>query len=430
MLRNLRIPVFDFVSSLSRVMDLMDTAIVDHHLRTAYIALKIAQQAGFPPEAQREIVLAGALHDIGAFHFGERLRLLEFETDVTNQHAEAGYHLLRIFEPFRPIADIVRFHHVPWNNGQGAMSRGEPVPMECHVLHLSDRIAAAIRSDEPVLRQAAGIRQQVEARSGQQFVPELVKAFCELASMEYFWLEATSTALESILRRSILPTWLEVDMTSLTQFAYLLCRIIDFKSEFTATHSSGIAACAVALARYAGFSEQEQQTMRIAAYLHDLGKLAVPAEILEKPGALTDEEHEVMLGHVYYTYDILDRIDGLETITEWSSLHQERMDGQGYPFRRNGSQLPLGARILAVADVFTALTETRPYRDPIPKEEAVEVLRRLAGDSKLDGRVVDILAEHLNEIDSARALAQQAALKDYREFAEAVAVTGARGRTC
>ncbi len=420
MFRKPHIPLFDFVWSLSRVMDLMDTNVVDHHLRVAYITLSVATQAGIPADSRRHAVLAAALHDVGAFHFSKRLHLLQFDAEDLNQHAEAGYLLLRMFEPFAEMAEMVRYHHVPWNDGEGKLWRGNSVPLESHLIHLADRIAVAIPTDQPVLRQVNAIRDKIVERSGKAFVPGFVEAFCALAPREYFWLEATSTSLEPILRRRLPPQWIEIEPTRLTHFAHLLCRIIDFKSEFTAAHSSGVASSAVALARYAGFSEYEQELMKIAAYLHDLGKLAIPAEILEKPGEFTSEEREVMRSHVYYTYEVLSRIEGLETITEWSSLHQERINGKGYPFHYNGEELGLGARILAVADVFTALTEERPYRPAIPREKAISLLRDMAEKGELDGHVMEILFRHWEEIDGLRAAGQQAALKEYREFVEAL----------
>jgi len=416
MIRNPRIELFEFISSISRVMDMMDTAVVDHHLRTAYIALRIAAEAGLPPERQRLVSLSAALHDIGAFHFKERLRLINFETEKPHEHAEAGYQLLQMFDPFRDIAEVVRFHHVPWENGGGSIFRGWPVPSESHILHLADRIAVSIASDEPVLRQVKAIEERIAQHTNSRFVPEWVEAFQRVAAAEYFWLEATSSSLERILRQTIPKQSLDMNLERLTQFAYLLCRVIDFKSEFTATHSSGVAASAVALADYAGFSRQEQDMMRVAAFLHDLGKLAIPAEILEKPDKLTDEERDVMMGHVYYTFEILSHIEGLELITAWSSMHQERLDGTGYPFHHSAEDLPLGARVLAVADVFTALTEDRPYRAGMRKDDALRILHDMAAKSSLDARIVCTLADHFDEIDALRSEAQETAEREYDEF--------------
>jgi len=202
-----------------------------------------------------------------------------------------------------------------------------------------------------------------------------------------------------------------------------LYRIIDFKSEFTATHSSGVAAVGRSLATLVGFSRQECRMFEIAAYLHDLGKLAVPSEILEKRERLTQAEWGVMRTHAYYTYQILSPIEALNLVASWSSLHQERLDGSGYPFHVGEDDLPLGARVMAVADVFTGITENRPYRKGMAREEALGVLHGMVAKGELDARLVSLLETHFDAISRAREEAQAEAVREYGAFREAL--TGA-----
>lgn len=420
MFRRQQLDLFDFIASLSRTMDLMDSAVVAHHFRVAYIALRLAEELGLSVERRRNILWAGMLHDIGAFYFHERLHLLESEIESAHQHAEAGCLLLKIFKPFSEMATLVRFHHVPWENGKGALFHNVVVPEDSHVLHLADRIASRVPALPIIPRDGRDKILEIANQSGERFIPENVEAFLRLAEKEFFWLEMLSPSMENILRRAIPSLWIDLQSDLLTDFAYLLCRLIDFKSHFTATHSSGVAASAVTLAAHIGFSRKEQQTMRIAAYLHDLGKLAVPAEIIEKPGRLSAEERDVMMGHVYFTYDILSRIDGFETVTAWSSLHQERMDGSGYPFHFREDDLPLGARVMAVADVFTAITEDRPYRKGMPADQARHSMEQLAKRGALDARIVGVLLDNFDEINGAREAAQRAAAQEYEEYVRAL----------
>jgi HD-GYP domain-containing protein (c-di-GMP phosphodiesterase class II) len=226
--------------------------------------------------------------------------------------------------------------------------------------------------------------------------------------------------MESVLRRNLSFQFAEIDMDGLLELSRLICRIIDFKSAFTATHSSGVTAAGGALARLAGFSALECRLLEIAAYLHDLGKLAVPSEILEKPGKLSAAEWRVMRTHVYYTYQILDSIEALEVVASWGALHQERLNGTGYPFRYTGEELPLGARIMAVADVFTSLTENRPYRDAMNREDATRALRDMSSGGELDGSIVDLLLGRYAEMDSCRAFAQAEAVREYDRFRTAL----------
>jgi HD-GYP domain-containing protein (c-di-GMP phosphodiesterase class II) len=264
------------------------------------------------------------------------------------------------------------------------------------------------------------IRRHIAEGKGDRFVPEHVDAFLRLAARDYIWLEAASDIIPSILKRNVGFKNQGIDIDALLEFARLICRIVDFKSEFTATHSSGVAATATALGRWVGFSEQECLMLEIAAYLHDLGKLAIPSEILEKPGKLTTDEWQLMRTHVYYTYRVLEPIDALNVITSWGALHQERLNGTGYPFRYKEEDLPLGARIMAVADVFTAITEDRPYRKGMSKETALAVLEDMAERGELDSSIVAVLAKNFDETNELRAAAQVKAIQEYEAFRAAL----------
>ena len=181
-----------------------------------------------------------------------------------------------------------------------------------------------------------------------------------------------------------------------------MSRIIDFRSPFTAMHSAGVAASARELARLAGMTEEECRMMEIAGYLHDIGKLRVPNEILEKPGRLTEEEFNIVKEHPYYTRLILMDVDGFERIANWAGYHHEKLSGSGYPFHWEAEYLDLGARIMAVADIFSAITEVRPYRKGMDREQALAVMRENVANGSVCGEVVKLLEAHYDEIDAAR----------------------------
>ena len=418
--RELHVSLFDLVAPLAKTVDMMSPAVADHHMRVAYLAFRICEELDLPADETFNITVAGALHDIGAFSLNERLDLLEFEELKPTQHSVAGYELLKDFAPFAAMAPLIKYHHVRWENGKGERRGGEIVPRGSHILHLADRVAVLIPKERGGLGRVSSICETIAGRSGDVFVPEFVDAVLQLAKRDHIWLEATSDSVERILRRSLAPQTYELNVDELLAFSRLMCKVIDFKSEFTATHTSGLAATALALARILGFSDDECTMMQMAAYLHDLGKLAVPLEILEKPAKLTDEEWPIMRSHVYYTYQILDPIDSFETITSWSALHQERLDGSGYPFGYSAEKIPEGARVMAVADVFTGITEDRPYRKGMDEDQARAVLRGMAERNKLDADVVRTLLEHFDELNNVRTEAQERAVREYRDFQAAL----------
>jgi HD-GYP domain-containing protein (c-di-GMP phosphodiesterase class II) len=410
------VPLFYLVLCLSEAVDLIDPVLNGHHKRVAYIAYAIGLEMGLTSQEQDKLILAGLVHDCGALSLTERLDLLEFEHHRPNEHAELGYYLLKEFEPLSAEAQIVRYHHARWNQGQGSKSNGHEVPIGAHVVHLADRVAVLVNNQEEILGQAKRIREQIVGQSGRMFVPELVDIFSDLAAKEHFWLDATSSIIGSILARRTRLATVELSPAQLFSFAKLICQLIDFRSRFTATHSSGIAASASTLAKLVGFSERECHMMKVAGYFHDLGKLAVPTEILEKPGKLTEEEFSIIRSHTYHTYTILESIGDLDVINAWASFHHERLDGNGYPFHHKGGDLSLGSRIMAVADVLTAITEDRPYRQGMTHDEALNVLRRMAKDSALDSDIVSTLELHYDDVNSVRISKQAAAAKEYEEF--------------
>lgn len=407
-------------------MDLVSPALVDHHKRVAYIAASIAATLGASRREQHDLLVAGMLHDIGALSLRERLAILRFEEPDLELHAERGYALLAGFEPmpgfapFASVAPLIRFHHVPWHDGLGARSRGEDVPAGSHILHLADRVAVLLDIDRPPLIQAQEITEKIAEHAGSVFAPELVRAFQTLATKEYFWLDAASPSLDLVLARWIRGATVDLDLAGLSALSRLFSEIIDFRSPFTAAHSSGVAATAEALAAMMGFSETECRVMRIAGGLHDLGKLAVPVEILEKPGPLTAGEYRIVKTHTFYTYRVLESIPGLETINQWGAYHHERLDGNGYPFHLTAADLPLGSRIVAVADTFAALTEDRPYRKGMAPEDALALVREKVQENALDGSVVAKLESHFAELNALRQAAQAEAARQFAQIREAL----------
>ncbi|HAA88981.1 MAG: Metal dependent phosphohydrolase [Thermoanaerobacterales bacterium 50_218] len=167
-----------------------------------------------------------------------------------------------------------------------------------------------------------------------------------------------------------------------------LCNAIDAKDSFTGGHGQRLVEMALALARELGCSEQECEDIRWAAVLHDVGKIGVPDGILSKPGSLTDEEWQLMRKHPVLGYQILSPISALKNAARYVRHHHERFDGRGYSDGLKGEEIPLGARIIAVADTYVAMTEDRIYRKGCSHQEALAELQRCSG-TQFDPKVVE-----------------------------------------
>ena len=189
---------------------------------------------------------------------------------------------------------------------------------------------------------------------------------------------------------SIADAWTTEPRAPHTTFDVLqgLVLAIDRKDRYTKLHSEDVAVYALFLADRLGLSEDVQASLRIAALLHDVGKIGIPDDILRKPGRLTPHEYEIVKQHVALGDLIVRDIPDLEHVREGVRYHHERWDGQGYMVGLAGNNIPLIARILAVADAFSAMTTSRPYRKASSAEAALEELRAVAG-TQLDAALVD-----------------------------------------
>lgn len=160
------------------------------------------------------------------------------------------------------------------------------------------------------------------------------------------------------------------------------------RDHYTGAHSEDVAALACRVARFLGLPEDEVDQIGAAARVHDLGKIAIPDEILFKEDRLTDAEWEVIKQHPVRSAELLKGIEVYDGAIEIIEHHHEHWDGSGYPKGLKGEQIPLGARILALADIYNALITDRPYRKAYSKEEALEIIRGMSG-RELDPKVVE-----------------------------------------
>ena len=413
MMNSHKFKLYDIILSLAEAIDLISPELNSHHQRVAYLSYRIAEQIGMPIKERREILLQGLLHDIGALSPDERISLLDEESEHMNRHAFRGAKLLSQCPPLAPLSDGIRYHHIPWNNGLGREYDGQPVPLASNILHLADRVSVYLNFSQNILPE---ISEMISKFHGdQKFSPILVKALDGLAKKEYIWLEMSdSEPLTFLPESAVILTDLDID--GVLSIAKIFSYVIDYRSRFTATHSAGVAHIAEMLASFAGMCGDECKMMLVAGYLHDLGKLAVKNAILEKPGKLNVREFSVIRGHTFYTYRLLNKIHGFSAINQWASFHHERLNGEGYPFHLKGEQIPLGSRIMTIADIFNAITEHRPYRKGMEKQDIINVFKELTEKGELCTNVVDILLDNLDLFIKLCYETQRKASEEYKSF--------------
>jgi putative nucleotidyltransferase with HDIG domain len=182
-----------------------------------------------------------------------------------------------------------------------------------------------------------------------------------------------------------------------------LARAVDARDAYTGSHSERVSELAARLATRIGIDQEQVELTRLAASLHDLGKLAIPEEILRKPGPLSETERLVLERHPQIGFRMLESL-GVDPVADWVLHHHERWDGSGYPDGLPGEDIPLGARIIFVADAYDAMTSDRVYRDRLSDDEAIAELERCAG-TQFDPSIVSALAEELGRGVDQRAVA-------------------------
>ena len=265
------------------------------------------------------------------------------------------------------------------------------------------------QDDIPLLGRILGLAQTVEVfvardgvpaalaiareRSGRWFDPALVDVLLRLEHDDAFWTTLRRTDPQELVRALEPEDRVQVaESDRLDRVAEAFAGIVDAKSPYTGRHSEGVARIATSIGEGVGLVAADLLDLRRAALLHDLGKLAISNRILDKPGRLTEGEWAAMRRHPELTERILLRISAFRDLAPMAGAHHERLDGSGYHRGLRGPQLAFSARILAVADVFEALTAARPYRGPLEPDEALGVMRADVPD-RLDGDAFAALEE-------------------------------------
>lgn len=415
---NYIITTFDIAYALSKALDLVNPLINNHHQRVAFIAGSLAKEAGKSPKETEEIILASLLHDIGVVVEREFHELASADDSYENEfcHVLVGSYLLEGLNLFPDIDMLVKYHHTPYSAKTNPLSDTDTIPESAYIIHLADRIDVLLNRKISALEQRSAVITKISKAAANKFHPDHYKAFLRLAERESFWFDIEEQDKYPLIKYNFSFSHMNMDIDSVLETAKLLSRIIDFRCVFTSTHSAGVAAVAHHIARLAGLSENECKSAMVAGYLHDIGKLAIPSEILYKQSTLTEDETRILRKHSYYTYTILNSFQIFETIKDWAAFHHERLDGSGYPFHLRGERLCTGSRILAISDIFTALTEERPYRKAETKENLIRMFKSMADKNELDRELSDMVCTHFDEINEARKAMQQEAAKDFERF--------------
>jgi HD-GYP domain-containing protein (c-di-GMP phosphodiesterase class II) len=385
------------ITALSCSLDLVGIDEVRHGKRVAMIAYQIAEELNWPDDERLSILHAGMLHDCGVSKIKEHRQLTEtLEWAGAEAHAERGAEYLSACPPLAQLAPEVRYHHTRWEQLL-LLPLDQRTRMRANLLFLADRIDILqfpYLNSEQILTVAPNIVTRLQGFSGSLFAPELLEAFASIAKSQAFWLAMEPDYLDEDLRalgQAVSPVTL--NYPSQRELARLFSRVVDAKSHYTEQHSERVALIARQLAADFNISGQELEQVEIAGLLHDIGKLRVSEDIIDKPGKLTVDERASMQRHSYDTFRILQRVFAHSKIPIWAGFHHENLLGEGYPFKTNGISQDLECRIISVADIFQALAQSRPYRKSMDLQYILDDLQHRVSLGELDATVVNKLVE-------------------------------------
>lgn len=386
------------LETLAEIAETVNPCLRKHNHKVAYISFLLAKEANLSPEQCRKIYIAGILHNIcGLDEHTLSVDIIDI-LDLSTTQKDYARELLENVTLLKPIVPIIQDHH-DLITGVYPGARNDLtwfISFACQLDgHFSDY------TQLPAPQQINEFINKFKERSAIVFPELFYDLFARLCRKEFFYLALSSDDINAMLRY-ISPVKHEVVLLSdLRELSMCISELVDIFSNFTMRHSRCVGVVAKCIGELAGLDAMTCEELEISGYLHDLGKLKIPQNIIHKTDKLTNDEFSLIKSHVWESLNILKNISGIENIIHWAICHHERLDGSGYPFKYKGDELDNGCRIMAVADMFTALAEDRPYRPGFNVDEILAILQNDAQKGLLDNTIVASVSEHRQHVYNA-----------------------------
>ena len=441
----------ELLGSLSHALDMTEGQPAGHCMRSCWIGQQVGRAIGLNTTEMRDLYYATLLKDSGCSsnaaricqlfltddrsfkhdrktvglslpslmnfvirHTGvqaglaERFRAIvnavqnggEIHRELTETRCSRGAQIARQLRFSEDVADAIQSLDEHWDgSGQPQGLAGKEIALYARIALLAQVVDVFHASAGPT-----ATREEVARRSGRWFDPRLADAFAVLARDHEFWRQLASDDLElRVLEMEPARQQQPVDDDYLDDIATAFGQIVDAKSPFTAGHSSRVALVADQISQQLGLGADERRWLRRGALLHDVGKLGVSNQILDKPGKLDTYEWAEVQRHALHTEQILGRISAFGVLARVAGAHHEKLDGTGYPRGLDARHIRLETRIITVADIFDALTADRPYRPAMPIAQALQIMRDSVG-SAIDGDCFAALERALSTLGELGAL--------------------------
>lgn len=400
----MKLDLTDMLYALSFALDNVEAGLLGldtgHCRRVAYLSVIMGKAAGYAEEELRDFAGCCMLHDNALTEYiHEELAehkkipaslaelLQNSESKMHIHHSVIGEKNIRLL-PFRTdVSNIICYHHEN-ADGSGIMKKTAfETPLKSQILHLADMVDMTRQLTNMEESEFEELKKWLQTNSGTMFSQGSVELFMNAVSFDDI-VRLQNKGVYSYFEQELKTTFYDYTSEEVHNIADLFARIVDYKSEFTQSHSMGVAKLAEKMARYYGFDEEKTTRYYFAGALHDIGKLVVSNDILEKPGKLTADEFTKMKNHAAATYYVLSQIKGISDVTEWAANHHEKLNGKGYPRGLTADELSFEDQLMACVDIYQALTEKRPYKDGMSHEKTISIMNDMAAKGELNEKIV------------------------------------------
>jgi HD-GYP domain-containing protein (c-di-GMP phosphodiesterase class II) len=382
----------DIIKALALVIDLAEGYDAQHGYNVALSSVQLGKYMGLGPDKLRNLFYAGLLHDVGEVGFPKETENFDYfewqENPYIRPHPLIGQAIVAQLPTLKIAGEIIRSHHESWDGtGYPDKLRGDNIPIESQILGLCDTfdVAGSVYHDKDTLSQRLG---PVLRR---RFSPDVIHAFKRMLAETELWGASNfnqaawqDLGIDAVDLALLLDIEVDYFKVTLKTFAH----VIDAKHQYTKGHSLRVGALSGRIALEMGFDQEASGMIERAGFLHDAGKVGISRCILDKPGPLTDVEYGRIKAHPGMSAALLKTVQCLNDHAPLVRHHHERFDGLGYPDRLKADNIPIGSRILAVADTYDAMTSDRAYRKGLPDRVAREEIIKYSG-KMYDPDVVD-----------------------------------------
>lgn len=378
----------ELVYALSGALDAIESEILgvttNHGKRVAYLSVKMS---GLEGKERTYLAAAALLHDNA---------LSEFITEEYYHHSNGPMSLdkhcingeknIEKLDLHNKIPGVILYHHEEANGSGPFHLKAEDTPLLAQIVHLADILDLKMTLSYVDGTKMVKINQFLDTYTDVFFAKNIVDLYHE--NVDLLTLQKMADLNKKELDSEIPIIINDYSDEQLIHIAEFFGRIVDYKSPFTKDHSMEMADKMKTMAAYYQFDAHKQALMFFTGAMHDIGKVYIKTDVLEKQSSLTSREYEIIKTHVEYSHEILSQIHGLEDVARWAGNHHERLNGSGYPRGLKENDLDFESRLIGALDVYQALREIRPYKEELSHHDSMTILYDMVRNGELDEKIV------------------------------------------